>query len=154
MKSSADEQSMTIGELAQRFGLRAHVLRHWDATGLLPPAERVNGRRRYTSRHIARVAMIVRGKAAGFSLEQLRAVLDAPSPDERRSLLRRQHAELERRIKEIVASRTLIEHALDCRAEDFTQCPGFRGLVQQLAREDEDPACAPAEGPAPRPVDH
>ncbi|MEV5974965.1 MerR family transcriptional regulator [Streptomyces sp. NPDC051921] len=129
---------MTIGELADRFQLRPHVLRHWEATGLLSPAERVNGRRYYTSRHIARVAMIVRGKTAGFSLEQLRGVLDAPDAVERRSLLLEHHAELTRRIEEIEKSRTLIEHALDCKAEDFTECPGFRRLVEQLAGAPEE----------------
>ncbi|WP_309055002.1 MerR family transcriptional regulator [Streptomyces sp.] len=138
MKSRGDGESMTIGELAERFQLRPHVLRHWEATGLLSPAERINGRRYYTARHIARVAMIVRGKTAGFSLEQLREVLDAPDAGRRRALLLEHHAELTRRIGEIEQSRTLIEHALDCRAEDFTQCPGFRRLVDQLAGAPED----------------
>jgi DNA-binding transcriptional MerR regulator len=39
-----------IGELAGRFGLATHVLRHWEAAGLLIPAARVGGRRQYTSR--------------------------------------------------------------------------------------------------------
>ena len=123
---------MTIGELAERFDLRPHVLRHWEASGLLAPAERVNGRRRYTTRHIARVAMIVRGKAAGFSLEQLRDVLDARDAETRHALLQDHYAELERRIREIEASRTLLEHAMSCRADDFTQCPGFSRLVEAL----------------------
>ncbi|WP_030861532.1 MerR family transcriptional regulator [Streptomyces sp. NRRL S-37] len=132
MKSSDADLSMTIGELAERFDLRPHVLRHWEASGLLSPAERVNGRRRYTKRHIARVAMIVRGKAAGFSLEQLRDVLDAGNADARQVLLRAHYEELERRIREIEASRTLIEHAMSCRAHDFTECPGFSRLVESL----------------------
>jgi MerR family transcriptional regulator, copper efflux regulator len=133
MKSSSGAVFMTIGELAERFGLRPHVLRHWEAMGLLSPAERVSGRRRYSTRHIARVAMIVRGKAAGFSLEELRDVLDSTDGAQRRKLLGQQHAELERRIQEIEASKMLIEHALRCSADDFTDCPGFRDLVERLA---------------------
>ncbi|MFC5217819.1 MerR family transcriptional regulator [Streptomyces coerulescens] len=132
MKSSDAEPTMTIGELAERFDLRTHVLRHWESSGLLSPAERVNGRRRYTKRHIARVAMIVRGKAAGFSLEQLRDVLDAGNVETRQALLHAHYEDLERRIREIEASRTLIEHAMSCRAHDFTECPGFSRLVESL----------------------
>ncbi|MGP3923239.1 MerR family transcriptional regulator [Streptomyces sp. 8N616] len=132
MKSNDPEESMTIGELADRFGLRPHVLRHWEATGLLAPASRVHGRRRYTRGHIARVAMIVRGKAAGFSLEQLRAVLEASSPADRRELLRRHQRELEERIRQIEASKALVEHALECPEDDFTDCPAFRRLVEQM----------------------
>ena len=68
-----------IGELAGRFGLATHVLRHWEDEGLLTPAGRVGGRRRYDESHVARVVMIQRAKAAGLSLEQIRRMFDAPS---------------------------------------------------------------------------
>ncbi|TNY36694.1 MerR family transcriptional regulator [Thermomonospora catenispora] len=124
---------MSIGELAGRFGLRPHVLRHWEAMGLLSPARGVGGRRRYTEDHVTRVAMIVRGKAAGFSLERLREMFQTPDPRRRRDLLRAHYAALERRIEEIKDSQRLIEHALECRSEDFTRCPEFRRLVEGLA---------------------
>lgn len=132
---------MSIGELAERFDVATHVLRHWEAMGLLDPASRVNGRRRYTRDHVARVAMIVRGKAGGLSLTQIRDILEAPGPTERRDLLRLHHAELEDRIRRIEASKAFIEHALDCPEGDFTRCPRFRGLVDELATADAvDPA--------------
>ncbi|WP_236700641.1 helix-turn-helix domain-containing protein [Allosalinactinospora lopnorensis] len=54
MKSTGTEYS--IGEIAGRFGLATHVLRHWEAAGVLRPARRVNGRRRYDPEHLAQVA--------------------------------------------------------------------------------------------------
>ena len=134
MKSSdGDTATMTIGELASRFGLAPHVLRHWEAMGLLAPATRVNGRRRYAQEHLSRVAMIVGGKAGGLSLEQLGDLLAAGSPDDRRQLLERHHADLEQRQRDIERSKAMIEHALECDEHDFTQCPGFRRLVDDLA---------------------
>jgi MerR family copper efflux transcriptional regulator len=124
---------MTIGELSARFDLAPHVLRHWEAMGLLAPATRVNGRRRYAQDHITRVAMIVGGKSGGLSLEQLRGLLAARSPEDRRELLERHHAELQRRIRDIEQSKAMIEHALDCDEHDFTRCPNFQRLVQDLA---------------------
>jgi len=80
MKSSSrTAATMTIGELSARFDLAPHVLRHWEAMGLLAPAARVNGRRRYAQEHLTRVAMIVGGKSGGLSLEQLRD-LSPPAP--------------------------------------------------------------------------
>jgi len=58
---------MRIGDLAARFGLATHVLRHWEDVGLLTPAARVAGRRQYDESHVARVVMIQRAKAAGLS---------------------------------------------------------------------------------------
>jgi MerR family copper efflux transcriptional regulator len=132
MPESLDEE-LTIGALAGRFGLATHVLRHWEAMGLLTPETRVSGRRRYRRAHVARVAMIVRGKEAGFSLRQLRGMLDAPDADARRVLLERHHAELERRIAHIEASKAMIEHALVCPAKDITHCPDFQRLVEMVA---------------------
>ncbi|WP_242614158.1 helix-turn-helix domain-containing protein [Actinomadura roseirufa] len=130
MKSS---DSMRIGELAERFDLAPHVLRHWESVGLLTPAARVNGRRRYTRDHVVRVMTIIRAKAGGMSLEQIRAVLDAAGRGERRALLERQHAELERRLAELSASKRLIEHLMECGADDFTQCPDYRRMVENAA---------------------
>jgi len=134
---------MTIGELSARFDLAPHVLRHWEAMGLLAPATRVNGRRRYAQEHLTRVAMIVGGKSGGLSLEQLRVLLAARSPDDRRELLERHHAELEQRIREIEQSTAMIEHALDCDQHDFTRCPNFKRLVENLK-----------EGGRPHAADH
>jgi MerR family transcriptional regulator, copper efflux regulator len=121
---------MRIGELAERFGLAPHVLRHWEAMGLLAPASRVNGRRHYSHEHVIRVMTIIRAKGAGMSLEQIREMLGVAGRAERRALLTRHHAELERRLREISASKALIEHLMRCEAEDFTQCPDYRRLVE------------------------
>jgi MerR family transcriptional regulator, copper efflux regulator len=137
---------MTIGELSARFQLAPHVLRHWEAMGLLAPAARVNGRRRYTQEHITRVAMIVGGKSGGLSLEQLRALLAVRSPDDRRELLERHRADLQRRIREIEQSKAMIEHALDCEEHDFTKCPNFQRLVERLAAGARLQAAAPRWG--------
>jgi MerR family copper efflux transcriptional regulator len=138
--SSGTAATMTIGELSARFDLAPHVLRHWEAMGLLSPAARVNGRRRYSQEHITRVAVIVGGKSGGLSLEQLRVLLAARSPDDRRELLERHHADLQRRIRDIERSKAMIEHALDCDEHDFTQCPNFKRLVENLAAGGRLPA--------------
>lgn len=121
---------MTIGELAGRFGLATHVLRHWESVGVLAPAERVNGRRRYRPEQATRVAMILRWKEAGLSLDQIREVLDSPAKSARNALLQRHLAELERREREITAAKRMIEHALECPLDPFTQCKEFQELAE------------------------
>ncbi|MET8389039.1 MerR family DNA-binding protein [Streptosporangium canum] len=101
--------------------------------GLLTPAARVNGRRRYTRDHVIHVMTIIRAKAGGMSLEQIREVLNVTGQAERRALLQRHHAELERRLEEISASKRLIEHLMECGADDFTQCPAYRRMVESAA---------------------
>jgi MerR family copper efflux transcriptional regulator len=124
----------TIGELAARFGLATHVLRHWEDMGLLSPARRVAGRRVYGPTHVTRVAEITLGKDAGFSLEQLRELFAAPDLDQRRDVLRAQLAQVRQRIARLRMSQTLLEHGLRCRHPDYQSCPRFQAMV--LARLD------------------
>lgn len=124
MKSTA----LAIGDLAARFGLATHVLRHWESTGLLAPA-RVGGRRRYTEDDVYRVAAILRAKEAGLSLDQIRAMITTSDPARRAGILRERRDQLERRIADARAALDLIESALRCRHTDFTTCPHYRQLV-------------------------
>ncbi|GAB3979477.1 MerR family transcriptional regulator [Plantactinospora veratri] len=133
MKSSpvpVEDAELTIGELAAQFGLATHVLRHWESVGLIKPARRVNGRRRYTRAQLTRVAIIIRGREVGIGLDQLRMMLGADDAAARRAVLQRHRDELDRRIAVATASRDLLDHALDCPVEDFLQCPDFQRLVQ------------------------
>jgi MerR family copper efflux transcriptional regulator len=128
-------EEMTIGELAARFGLATHVLRHWEAMGLLTPVARVNGRRRYHQEHVYLVALILRCKEAGLSLGQLREFLSAPDASTRRALFEHHRAALQRRIAQAQAAKAMIEHALECSYEDFTQCPNFKRSVAMVLEE-------------------
>ena len=124
----------TIGELAARFGVATHVLRHWEDERLLFPARRVGGRRLYGPPHVTRVAEILLGKDAGFSLEQLRELFAAPDHDRRQEVLRAQLAQVRQRIARLTLSQTLLEHGLRCRHPDYQSCPRFQDMV--LARLD------------------
>lgn len=125
MKSS---EELTIGELADRFGLATHVLRHWESMGLIEPARRAGGQRRYGPDALVRVALILMGKEAGLGLRELSAVLSAPDPMDRRDLLRRHVVELEQRMARARAAKELIEHALAC-PHRFADCAHAREQI-------------------------
>ena len=124
----------SIGEIAGRFGLPAHVLRHWESVGLLAPG-RAGGQRRYTEDDLYRIAAILRAKQAGLSLDQIRQMITTRRGD-RRAILGEQRDELHRRIAAAQAALELIDGAMSCRHEDFTQCPHYRRLVtERIGRE-------------------
>jgi MerR family transcriptional regulator, copper efflux regulator len=127
MKSSGE----SIGEIAARFGLDTHVLRYWEDAGLLHPSRDAAGRRRYGDSDGVRVAVVLRSKAAGLSLDQIRVLLDEQAPDRHR-VLEEHIAELQRREAEIARAREMTEHALRCRAHDITACPRFRSHVADV----------------------
>ncbi|WP_418060913.1 MerR family transcriptional regulator [Pimelobacter simplex] len=130
MKSSR-EVKWSVGELAERFELEPHVLRHWEDKGLLEPERDSAGRRVYVEDDAYRVAVILVSKASGMSLDQIRVLVDATA-DGRRDALREHLAELDRRQAELERSRHMTEHALECRAHDIATCPGFRAHVSDV----------------------
>ncbi len=130
MKASAKQQ-WTVGELARRFDLPTHVLRHWEDEGLLEPARDASGYRRYGSDDLTRVAVILRSKAAGMSLEQVGVLLDGGSAN-RHEVLEAHLRDLAERAESIERSREMTEHALRCRAHDITACPRFAEFVADV----------------------
>ena len=78
-----------IGVVAERLGLSIRTLHHWEEVGLVTPSARsVGGFRLYTEDDIARLTIIRRMKPLGFSLDEMRELLDAfeslhtPGPDD------------------------------------------------------------------------
>ncbi len=66
---------MTIREMCDSFGVTARTLRFYESKELLAPLR--NGQRRlYNNRDRARLKLIQRGKRFGFSLEDIRQLLE------------------------------------------------------------------------------
>ncbi|MEV6305658.1 MerR family transcriptional regulator [Actinoplanes sp. NPDC051861] len=127
MRSSA---TMSIGDLAARFGLAPHVLRHWEDMGLLAPARDGGGRRVYGPAEATRVVLIQLGKEAGLSLEQTRTLLARTADRAARRALYEEHSErLRQRIAAAQASLAIVEHAARCEAEDIATCPHLRAEI-------------------------
>jgi DNA-binding transcriptional MerR regulator len=64
-----------ITELCKDFGITLRTIRFYEDKGLLSP-RRVNGMRVYTRRDRARLALILRSKAIGASLSEIKHYLD------------------------------------------------------------------------------
>jgi DNA-binding transcriptional MerR regulator len=131
MKASERKRSWSVGEMAARFDLPTNVLRHWEATGLLSPKRDASGYRRYDADDLVRVAVILRNKAAGMSLEQIRVLLDSEARG-RHEVLEAHLRDLADRAKALERSREMTEHALRCRAHDIATCPRFVSYVDDL----------------------
>ncbi|MBA8796136.1 DNA-binding transcriptional MerR regulator [Friedmanniella endophytica] len=69
---------MHIGAVADRTEMSIRTLRHYDEVGLVPPSARsAGGFRLYTEADVDRIRTIRRMKPLGFSLEEMRQLLEA-----------------------------------------------------------------------------
>ena len=76
-----DRQSYTITDLSEEFGVTARALRFYEDEGLIAP-ERQGLARIYSRRDRARLAWILRGKRVGFSLAEIREMIDLYDADD------------------------------------------------------------------------
>lgn len=125
---------MSIGDVAQVMGLPTNVLRHWETVGLLSPERDSGGRRKYDEDQIVRIAVIQRSKGAGMTLEQIGVMLD-DGARERHQVLQKHLDDIDRRMEDMLRSRAMTEHAMNCRSHDIATCPNFRaGVADVMAR--------------------
>lgn len=80
--------SFTISDLGAEFGVTARALRFYEDEGLIAP-ERRGLARIYSKRDRARLAWILRGKRVGFSLAEIREMVDLYDLGDGRSAQRR-----------------------------------------------------------------
>jgi len=109
-----------IGELARRTGLTVRTLHHYDAIGLLSPAERSGGGHRvYGEADVGRLYRIVSLRSLGFPLDAIAAALDEETFDPRAAVedhLARLEDQIEQQQRLRVTLQQLLER-LD--TEDF-----------------------------------
>jgi len=127
----AEEQQLTIGELASRTGVATSTLRYWEEVGLLPAPARVGGRRRYPPSVVGLVGAILLLQDVGFTLREIKAFVEPRTRvgDVRRELFQRKIAELDRLIHQAQVARNAIAHGMGCPHEDVFECPTFADLV-------------------------
>ena len=71
----ATSELLTIGEVARAVGVRTSAIRYYEDTGLLRPAARVSGRRRYDPAAIDQLRLIGFCRELGFTLAEIRRLL-------------------------------------------------------------------------------
>jgi MerR family redox-sensitive transcriptional activator SoxR len=129
---------LTISEVARQVGLQASAIRYYEQIGLVPPAERINGQRRYDTTALYRLAVILHARRLGFTLEEVRELFlglgtaglgtagfrAVPRASERwQAMSTKKLAELDTLMKEIRTMRRLLHKMMDrCHCETLDQC--------------------------------
>ncbi len=105
---------MNIGDFARVAGVSVRMLRHYDTLGLLTPSavDPFSGYRRYDESLLPRAHRLVALKELGFSLDEVRAMLDNPDPETVRELMRRRRDELGAQIERDQARLDEVERRL------------------------------------------
>ncbi len=118
---------LAIGEVAARTGHRPSTLRYWESVGLLPAPARVGGKRRYPASVVDRIAIIDLARRAGFSLAEVRSLLEgvdagADPPSQWAALVARKRPQVEALIARALAMQDLLSELESCACDDLAAC--------------------------------
>lgn len=122
---------LRIGELAGRVGVATSAVRFYESKGLLAPAGRVAGQRRYTDAAVERLQMIVMLRRAGLSCDDVAVALDRTPTGARgrRERAERRAAELRDQVTTTLSALVVVQHASRCtRDADDDRC------VEEISR--------------------
>ncbi len=126
-----DRENFGIADLCDEFGVTARALRFYEDEGLIAP-ERRGTARVYSHRDRARLAWILRGKRVGFSLSEIRELLDLYDlGDGRRS----QRSATIARCRERIALLEAQKHDIDAAIAELIQ---FISLVEPTIADQKD----------------
>lgn len=75
-------EAFSIGELSRQTGVHIETVRYYERIKILPaPPRTEGGRRAYDRNHVRRLAFIRRARDMGFTLEEIRTLLDLGGPE-------------------------------------------------------------------------
>jgi len=128
---------MNIGEAAQRSGVSAKMIRHYESLGMLPQVSRTeSGYRQYGDREVHTLRFIRRARDLGFSIAEIGELLKLWQNQRRSSAsvkkIAQQHlAALDAKMAEMAAMRKTLQHLVHCcGGDDRPDCPILDELAQ------------------------
>lgn len=128
---------MNIGTVAENVGVPPKTIRYYEDKGLIRKADRQpNGYRAYSELHMRELKFIKRARSLGFSVAEVRALLDLWRDKRRTSaavkVLAARHLDaLDRRIVELQSVRRSLAHLVEhCRGDERPDCPILDDLGQ------------------------
>jgi MerR family mercuric resistance operon transcriptional regulator len=127
MVQSQGIPSLTIGKLAAAGGVGVETIRFYQRRGLLEQPTRESGIRRYGSDDLRRLRFIKQAQGAGFTLEEIKELLDLDASEDRaraRELAGERIAALDAKIAELQRARDALRRlARECGSGSAGPCP-------------------------------
>lgn len=120
-------EQLTIGEVANEAGVQPSTLRYYESIGLLPLAQRVGGKRRYTAEALDRLGVIHVAKKAGFTLSEIGTLVSGFSETEPpsarwRIMAQKKIEDVDALIEKAQGMKRLLVEGLECECLRVDEC--------------------------------
>ena len=110
-----------ISEIARLTGISVSAVRYYDQIGLITTTARISGKRRFDPEIAERVKFILRAQEVGFSLDEVRTVLDDRDGDWR-DMVERKIVEMTERRRNLDETISIFSKISSCGCDDVMKC--------------------------------
>lgn len=121
---------LDIGEVVKQSGLSASTLRYYEERGLIQSTARNGLRRQFAASVLDRLALIILGQQAGFSLDEIKTIFTSDGIEIDRAMLSSKADELDNTIRKLQTLSRGLRHAADCPAPSHLECPKFLRIMK------------------------
>lgn len=123
-----------IAEVSRRSGIPASTLRYYEERGLIESIGRKGLRRTFDPGVLRRLGLIALGRSAGFSLDEIAALISRNGPPRLdRHMLAAKADELDAAIGKLIVLRDELRRAAACPAPSHAECPNFQKRLEAAA---------------------
>ena len=118
---------MKIGDVAERLGIPASTIRYYEKVGLIERQRRVSGRRYFDDRALFALRFIQLAQAAGFTIAEMKSLLESYAKDPSPAGLWKPFAEtkqvsIRQQIETLQQMDRVLTELVNCRCSTLAEC--------------------------------
>lgn len=122
-------KEITISELVVQTGLNSSAIRYYEKEKLIHAIGRKGLQRVFSVHVIDQLALITLAKQAGFSIREIRKMLEKPQSPIDKSQLQQKALQIEECIVEMQMLCKTLRHVAQCSFDNPLQCPKFQKII-------------------------
>jgi MerR family redox-sensitive transcriptional activator SoxR len=118
---------MRIGEVAKKAGVRPSAIRFYERAGVLPPASRESGQRRFGADIELYLTIIEHARQAGFTIADIKVLFNGfqeakPASTRWRELAQKKSVEIETQMRRLQNMQRLLKQSMECHCVRIEDC--------------------------------
>lgn len=118
---------MKIGDVSEKLNIPASTIRYYERIGLLEQQQRVSGKRVFDKQALNSLKFIQLAQNAGFTIDEMKVLLDSaahssPSSDQWRQIAKVKRRELQDKIEQLKKMDSVLSQIMRCKCLTLNEC--------------------------------
>ncbi len=118
---------MKIGDVSEQLDIPASTIRYYEKIGLIPPQQRVSGKRVIDKKAVNSLKFVKLAQNAGFTIDEMKILLDSaahssPTSDQWQDIAKAKREELQRKMAQLTMMDSVLSRIMKCKCTTLNEC--------------------------------